>query len=79
MKTDSLFYELFKAHPASLFELAGLETDGQYVFESITVKTTMQSSKCKMIAERLFILHFALCILHCFKKLFRNGKPRLIR
>jgi predicted transposase YdaD len=40
MKTDSLFYELFKLHPASLFELAGLEADGQYVFESITVKST---------------------------------------
>jgi len=48
MKTDSLFYELFKAYPASLFELAGLEVDGQYVFESITVKTTMQSSKFKV-------------------------------
>jgi len=40
MKTDSLFYELFKTHPASLFELAGLEADGEYVFESITVKST---------------------------------------
>ncbi len=40
MKTDSLFYELFKAHPASLFELAGLKADGKYVFESITVKST---------------------------------------
>ncbi len=40
MKTDSLFYELFKAHPASLFELAGLEAEGEYVFESITVKST---------------------------------------
>jgi predicted transposase YdaD len=40
MKTDSLFYELFKLHPASLFELAGLEADGEYVFESITVKST---------------------------------------
>jgi predicted transposase YdaD len=40
MKTDSLFYELFKAHPASLFELAGIEPDGEYVFESITVKST---------------------------------------
>ena len=40
MKTDSLFYELFKLHPGSLFELAGLEADGEYVFESITVKTT---------------------------------------
>jgi len=40
MKTDSLFYELFKAHPESLFELAGLKADGKYVFESITVKST---------------------------------------
>jgi len=40
MKTDSLFYELFKLHPACLFELAGLEADGEYVFESITVKST---------------------------------------
>ena len=40
MKTDSLFYELFKLHPASLFELAGLEADGEYAFESITVKST---------------------------------------
>ena len=40
MKTDSLFYELFKLHPASLFELAGIEADGEYVFESITVKST---------------------------------------
>ena len=40
MKTDSLFYELFKLHPASLFELAGLEAEGRYVFESITVKST---------------------------------------
>jgi predicted transposase YdaD len=40
MKTDSLFYELFKLHPKSLSELAGLETEGEYVFESITVKST---------------------------------------
>jgi len=40
MKTDSLFYELFRLHPASLFELAGLEAEGRYVFESITVKST---------------------------------------
>ncbi|GEM_PF-2714203 len=38
MKTDSLFYELFKLHPKSLFEIAGLEADGEYVFESITEK-----------------------------------------
>jgi len=40
MKTDSLFYELFKRHPESLSELAGLDADVRYVFESITVKTT---------------------------------------
>jgi len=40
MKTDSLFYELFKLHSASLFELAGLEADGEYIFQSITVKST---------------------------------------
>ena len=40
MKTDSLFYELFKLHPKSLFELAGLEAEGEYVFGSITVKST---------------------------------------
>jgi hypothetical protein len=39
MKTDPLFYELFRLQPASLFELAGLEADGEYVFESITVKS----------------------------------------
>ena len=40
MKTDSLFYELFKLHPESLFGLAGLKADGKYAFEIITVKTT---------------------------------------
>lgn len=40
MKTDSLFYELFRLHPAGLFELAGIETEAEYVFESITVKST---------------------------------------
>ena len=40
MKTDSLFYELFRLHPRSLFDLAGLEAEGEYVFESITVKST---------------------------------------
>ena len=40
MKTDSLFYELFRVHPAGLFELAGIEAQGEYVFESITVKST---------------------------------------
>ncbi len=40
MKTDSLFYELFRIEPRSLFELAGLDIEGEYAFESITVKTT---------------------------------------
>jgi len=40
MKTDSLFYELFRVHPAGLFELSGLAPEGEYVFESITVKST---------------------------------------
>jgi len=40
MKTDPLFYELFRIQPASLFELAGLEAEGEYVFESISVKST---------------------------------------
>ncbi len=40
MKTDALFYELFKIAPKSLFELVGLKPQGAYVFESITAKTT---------------------------------------
>ncbi|MGE0085450.1 MAG: DUF2887 domain-containing protein [Desulfococcaceae bacterium] len=40
MKTDALFYELFKFDPRSLFDLIRLNTEGQYVFESITAKTT---------------------------------------
>jgi len=40
MKTDALFYELFRIEPRSLFELANLEIEGEYTFESITVKTT---------------------------------------
>ncbi len=40
MKTDALFYELFRLSPASLFELVRLDVNGEYVFESITVKTT---------------------------------------
>jgi predicted transposase YdaD len=40
MKTDPLFYELFRCYPSSLSELTGLEVDGDYVFESITVKST---------------------------------------
>ena len=40
MKTDALFYELFQIDPRSLFRLAQLEVEGEYIFESITVKTT---------------------------------------
>ncbi len=40
MKTDPLFYELFRLYPSSLSELTGLEVQGDYVFESITVKST---------------------------------------
>jgi predicted transposase YdaD len=40
MKTDALFYELFRFDPDCLFELIGLEAGGGYVFESITTKTT---------------------------------------
>ena len=40
MQTDTLFYELFKADPQSLFELVDLDIQGNYFFESITVKTT---------------------------------------
>ena len=40
MKTDALFYELFKFDPRSLFDLICLEMEGDYIFESITVKTT---------------------------------------
>ncbi|MBF0121137.1 MAG: DUF2887 domain-containing protein [Desulfobacterales bacterium] len=40
MKTDALFYELFKLAPSSLFDLVGLDIDSEYIFESITVKST---------------------------------------
>jgi len=40
MKTDQLFYELFRFSPESLFELVRLPVRGRYRFESITVKTT---------------------------------------
>ncbi|MCP4108819.1 MAG: DUF2887 domain-containing protein [Desulfobacteraceae bacterium] len=38
MKTDTFFYELFRIDPRSLFELVGLDMEGEYIFESITVK-----------------------------------------
>jgi len=40
IKTDALFYKLFQVSPQSLFQLVGLKVEGQYSFESITVKTT---------------------------------------
>ncbi len=40
MKTDELFYELFRLDPRCLFELTQLELEGEYAFESITIKTT---------------------------------------
>ena len=40
MKTDAFLYELFQIDPRSLFDLVGLDMEGEYVFESITVKTT---------------------------------------
>ena len=40
MKTDALFYELFRLEPQSLFDLVSLNMEGEYIFESITVKTT---------------------------------------
>jgi predicted transposase YdaD len=40
LKTDSLLYELFQFDPQSLIQLLKLKLEGQYAFESITVKTT---------------------------------------
>ena len=40
MKTDEPFYELFRLDPNSLFQLVRLAVDGEYAFESITVKST---------------------------------------
>jgi hypothetical protein len=40
MKTDELFYELFRFSPESLLELVQLDVSGPYRFESVTVKST---------------------------------------
>jgi predicted transposase YdaD len=40
MKTDAAFYELFKFDPSSIFKLSGIKMESEYVYESITVKTT---------------------------------------
>ncbi|MEK7728588.1 MAG: DUF2887 domain-containing protein [candidate division KSB1 bacterium] len=40
MQTDSIFYELFLFDPQCLSRLVQLKLEGEYGFESITVKTT---------------------------------------
>lgn len=40
MKTDELFYELFQIDPRSVFRPVQLELEGEYTFESLTLKTT---------------------------------------
>ncbi len=40
MKTDELLYEVFRLEPKSVFRLVQLELEGEYTFESITLKTT---------------------------------------
>jgi predicted transposase YdaD len=40
MKTDELFYELFRFSPESLLQLIQLDIQGPYRFESVTVKST---------------------------------------
>lgn len=51
MKTDELFYELFKVDPRSLFRLVQIDLEGEYSFESITAKTTEKrfDGLCKRI------------------------------
>ncbi len=39
MKTDELLYELVRLDPTSVFRLVRLELEGEYAFESITLKT----------------------------------------
>ena len=40
MQTDELFYELFQVDPRSLFRLVNLSLEGEYTFESLTIKST---------------------------------------
>jgi hypothetical protein len=53
-----LFYELFQFDPQSLIQLLKLNLEGQYAFESITIKTTksvwMVSSKGSMAKGQIF-------------------------
>ena len=39
MKTDELLYELVRLDPTSVFRLVQLDLEGEYAFESITLKT----------------------------------------
>ncbi|MCP4283576.1 MAG: DUF2887 domain-containing protein [Gammaproteobacteria bacterium] len=51
MKTDELFYELFQVDPKSVFRLVQLDVEGEYTFESLTLKTTEKrlDGLCKRI------------------------------
>ncbi len=40
MQTDSIFYEIFRFDPQCLKQLLQLKLEGEYDFESITVKST---------------------------------------
>ena len=40
MQTDPIFYELFRFDPSSLSRLVQIKLEGEYGFESITVKAT---------------------------------------
>ncbi len=40
MKTDALFYQVFQFDPQALFQLLQLPVEGEYTYESITIKTT---------------------------------------
>lgn len=40
MQTDPIFYELFRFDPSSLSRLVRIKLEGEYGFESITVKST---------------------------------------
>ncbi len=37
---DALFYQVFQFDPQALFQLMQLPVEGEYTYESITVKTT---------------------------------------
>lgn len=45
METDELFYEFFCHHPSSLLRLLELPTEGQWHFQSVTVKQRKRHEK----------------------------------